>query len=159
MQLLTIVGIAKNFSNGYIGSWTAGIDHDFGDLKFNASYVATAGIHLARVYSPNSYGGADPAFAPFTQFNSAGQATGGYGPEAIMTSGSHSSYHSLQTSVTKNSARAGLGLQASYTYSKSLDDTSAVLGGLFGTAGRDSADLAARSRGIRRRRKVRPLST
>jgi hypothetical protein len=31
--------------------------------------------------------------------------------------------------LTKNSARAGLGLQASYTYSKVLDDTSAVLVG------------------------------
>jgi hypothetical protein len=135
VQLLTITGIAKNFGNGYIGSWTAGIDHDFRDVKVNASYVATAGIHLARVYSPNSYGGADPAHAPFTEFNSAGQATGGFGPEILMTGGSHSSYHALQTSVTKNSARAGLGLQASYTYSKSIDDTSAVLGGLFGTAG------------------------
>ena len=37
--------------------------------------------------------------------------------------------------LSKNSARAGLGLQASYTYSKSLDDTSAVLGGLLGTNG------------------------
>jgi hypothetical protein len=90
---------------------------------------------MARAYWPNSYGGADPAFAPFTQFNSAGQATGGFGPESLMTSGSHSSYHALQTSLTKNSARMGLGLQASYTYSKSLDDTSAVLGGLLGTAG------------------------
>lgn len=135
VQLLSIAGIAKNFSNGYIGSWTAGVDHDFGDVKFNASYVATAGIHLSRAYWPNSYGGAAPAFAPFTQFNSAGQATGGYGPESLMTSGSHSTYHALQTSLTKNSARAGLGLQASYTYSKSIDDTSAVLGGLFGSAG------------------------
>ncbi len=134
-QLLTISGIAKNFANGYIGSWTAGVDHDFGDVKTNVSYVATAGIHLARVYSPNSYGGADAAHAPFTQFNSSGQAIGGYGPEFIMSSGSHSSYHSLQASVTKNSARAGLGLQASYTYSKAIDDTSSVLGGLFGSAG------------------------
>jgi hypothetical protein len=135
VQLLTVTGIARNFGNGYVGSWTAGLDHDFGDVKVNASYVATAGIHLARVYSPNSYGGADPAFAPFTQFDSAGHATGGFGPEVLITGGSHSSYHSLQTSVSKNSARAGLGLQGSYTYSKSLDDTSAVLGGLFGTAG------------------------
>jgi hypothetical protein len=135
VQLLLITGIAKNFGNGYIGSWTAGVDHDFGDFKFNASYVATAGIHLARVYWPNSYGGASPAFAPFTQFNAAGQATAGFAQEALMTSGSHSTYHALQTSLTKNSARAGLGLQASYTYSKSIDDTSAVLGGLFGTAG------------------------
>jgi len=135
VQLLTITGIARNFGNGYIGSWTAGVDHDFRDVKVNISYVATAGIHLARVYSPNSYGGADPAHAPFTQFNSAGQATGGFGQELLMTSGSHSNYQSLQSSVSKNSARAGLGLQASYTYSKSIDDTSAVLGGLFGTAG------------------------
>ena len=135
VQLLSITGIARNFSNGYIGSWTAGIDHDFHDLKLNVSYVATAGIHLARVYSPNSYNGADPRHAPFTEFNSAEQATGGYGNELLMTSGSHSAYHSLQTSLTKNSARAGLGLQASYTYSKSIDDTSAVLGGLFGGAG------------------------
>ncbi len=135
VQLLTVVGIAKNFGNGYIGSWTAGVDHDFHDVKLNVSYVATAGIHLARAYNPNSYQGADPAFAPFTEFNSAGQAIGGLGAEQIMTSGSHSSYNALQTSLSKNSARAGLGLQASYTYSKSIDDTSAVLGGLLGTNG------------------------
>jgi hypothetical protein len=135
VQLLTITGIARNFGNGDIGSWTAGVDHDFHDVKVNVSYVATTGIHLARVYNPNSYNGADPAHAPFTEFNSAGQAIGGYGQELLITSGSHSSYHALQTSVTKNSARAGLGLQASYTYGKSLDDTSSVLGGLFGSSG------------------------
>ncbi len=135
VQLLTIVGIAKNFGNGYVGTWTAGVDRDFKDVKVSVAYVATAGIHLARVYNPNSYTGADPAHAPFTEFNAAGQATGGFGQELLITSGSHSTYHSLQSSVTKNSPRAGLGLQASYTYSKSIDDTSAVLGGLFGSAG------------------------
>jgi hypothetical protein len=135
VQLLNISGIAKNFGNGYIGSWTAGVDHEFRDFKFSAAYVATAGIHLARVYNPNGYGGACQGFAPFTQFDSECHATGGFGPEVIMTSGSHSTYHALQTSVTKNSARQGLGLQASYTYSRSLDDTSAVLGGLLGTSG------------------------
>jgi Carboxypeptidase regulatory-like domain len=135
VQLLTIVGIAKNFRNGYIGSWTAGVDRDFGDFKFNASYVATAGIHLSRAYAPNSYQGADPQFAPFTQFDSSGKAISGYGPESLMTSGSHSTYHALQTSLAKNSPRMGLGLQASYTYSKSIDDTSSVLGGLLGATG------------------------
>jgi hypothetical protein len=135
VQLLTMIGFAKNFRNGYIESFTAGIDHDFRDVKFSAAYVGTAGVNLASVYSPNSYGGADPAFAPFTQFDSAGHAIAGFGPELVMTSRSHSTYHALQTSVTKNSARAGLGLQASYTYSKSLDDTSSVLGGVLGGAG------------------------
>ena len=134
-QLLNIQGFAKNFRNGYIGSYTAGFDHDFKDIKFSAAYVATAGVHLSSAYSPNSYGGASPGFAPFTQFDSAGKPIGGFGPEAVMSSASHSTYHSLQASISKNSPRAGLGLQGSYTYSKSLDDTSAVLGGLFGTAG------------------------
>jgi hypothetical protein len=64
VQLPTVVGIAKNFGNGYVASWTAGVDHNLGDLKFNASYVATAGIHMPRVYSPNSYGGACDAGIP-----------------------------------------------------------------------------------------------
>jgi hypothetical protein len=134
-QLLNITGIAKNFGNGYIASWTAGVDHDFGDFKASAAYVATAGIHLPRFYNPNGYGGACQGFAPFTQFDSPCHAISGFGPETIITGASHSSYHSLQTSLTKTSPRLGLGLQASYTYSNSLDDTSAVLAGLMGTSG------------------------
>ncbi|MGP8092392.1 MAG: carboxypeptidase regulatory-like domain-containing protein, partial [Candidatus Sulfotelmatobacter sp.] len=42
VQLLDVEGIARNFTNGYLGAWTAGVDHDFGDLHFNASYVGTA---------------------------------------------------------------------------------------------------------------------
>jgi len=84
--------------------------------------------------NPNGYGGADPAFAPFTKFDSAGRVLGGFGPEFILTNRSHSTFHSLQTSVQKTSSRAGLGLQASYTFSKSLDDVSAVLGNLSGSS-------------------------
>jgi hypothetical protein len=135
VQLPTVSGIARNFRNGYVGTYSAGVDHDFHDLKFSAAYVATTGIHLTSVYSPNSYGGASPRFAPYTHFDSAGNPTGGIGNESLITSGSHSSYHSLQASISKNSPRAGLGLQGSYTYSKSLDDTSSVLGGLLGNAG------------------------
>jgi Carboxypeptidase regulatory-like domain len=136
VQLLSISGIAQNYRNGYIGSYTAGFDHDFfKDVKFSASYVGTAGVRLSCVYSPNAYGGADPGFASYTRFDSAGNPTSGFGGESLITSGCHSTFHSLQTSLTKNSARAGLGLQGSYTYSKSLDDTSAVLASLLGTAG------------------------
>ena len=135
VQLLTAAAISRTFRNGYIATSTFGIDHDFGVVKLSASYVGTAGVHLASVLSPNGYAGADPAFAPFTQFNSSGQAIGGFGPEAIMSTGSHSSYHALQTSVSQNASRFGLSFQASYTFSKSLDDTSAVLGGLPSNAG------------------------
>ena len=64
-----------------------------------------------------------------------------------MSSGSHSSYHSLQASVSKNSARAGLGLQASYTYSKAIDDTQFRTGRAVWLGGNDSADAAAGSLG------------
>jgi Carboxypeptidase regulatory-like domain len=135
VQLFTTGVISRNFRNGYIGTWTLGMDHDFHGVKLTAAYVGTAGVHLASVFSPNGYAGADPAFAPFTQFNAAGHAIGGFGPESIMTTDSHSSYHALQTSVGENYSRIGLSLQASYTYSKSIDDTSAVLGGLPANAG------------------------
>jgi Carboxypeptidase regulatory-like domain/TonB-dependent Receptor Plug Domain len=135
IQLPNAVGIAADFRNGSIGSYKLGIDHSFGNLSASASYVATVGIHLPSVYSPNSYSGADPAFAPFTTFDSTGHPIGGYGSESLISSESHSSYHSLQTSISNKSAWAGLQMQTSYTYSKSLDDTSSVLGGLLGTAG------------------------
>jgi len=135
VQLFTMGVIDRHFRNGYIGTYAAGIDHDFGSLRVSASYVGTAGVHLASVLVPNGYGGAAPAFAPFTQFNAAGHATGAFGPEMVMTSGSHSGYNSLQMSATENYSRIGLTFQASYTYSKSLDDTSAVPGGIPASGG------------------------
>jgi hypothetical protein len=125
----------RNFRNGYIGTYTLGFDHDFGGITLSSAYVGTVGVHLPTAFSPNGYAGADPAYAPFTQFNSAGQAIAGYGPEAVMQSTSHSSYNGLQTSLAQNSSRYGLSFQASYTYSKSLDDTSTVLGGIPTNAG------------------------
>ncbi len=135
IQLFSTAAIDRHFRNGYIGTWTAGFDHDFHFFKLSTSYVGTAGIHLPAGYFPNGYGGAEQGFAPFTQFNSSGQATGGFSSLIIMTNSSHSSYHSLQTSVTQNNARIGLSFQASYTFAKSIDDTSAVLGGLPPNAG------------------------
>jgi Carboxypeptidase regulatory-like domain len=135
VQLLSAAVIGRHFRNGYIGTFTAGIDHDFGSVKFSAAYVGTEGVHLASVDSPNGYGGSDPAFAPFTQFNTSGQAIGGFGPLSVMNTAAHSTYHSLQTSATENYSRIGLSFQASYTFSKSIDDTSAVPGGIAGTPG------------------------
>jgi len=48
-----------------------------------------------------------------------------------MTNRSHSTYHALQLSAQNNLNRFGLGFQASYTWSKSIDDTSSVLGGFI----------------------------
>jgi hypothetical protein len=134
-QPLTLAGMAPDIRTGYIGSYTATIERTVNNVVLDASYVATAGVKLETIANPNSYSGASPQFARYTQFNSLGQITGGFGPEMMVTTGSHSTYQALQVSATKNSPRWGLGLQSSYTLSKSLDDTSAVVAGYGGPSG------------------------
>lgn len=134
-QPLSVGGMAPTFRNGYIGSYTGGIEQTFKDVVFSASYVATVGVKLAGTISPNSYSGASPQFARYTQFDSSGQITGGFGPEFMMGSPSHSTYHALQVSASKNSPRLGLGFQSSYTFSKSLDDSSTIAMNLGGSSG------------------------
>jgi hypothetical protein len=135
VQLLGAIAMSRDFRDGYIGTYTAGFEHSFGDVKWSASYVATAGIHLAGMQAINGYAGASPQFAHFLQTDTAGDITGGYGPSFLMSTRSHSTYHALQTGLEKTSARLGLGFEAAYTYSKSLDDTSAVLAGLLASSG------------------------
>jgi hypothetical protein len=91
--------------------------------------VGTAGISLPAISFPNAYSGASPAFAPYTKFNASGQAIGGFGTEMLMTNRSHSTYHALQTSLQGSVAQNGPQIQASFTWSKSLDDVSTVIGG------------------------------
>jgi hypothetical protein len=126
---LAVAGISPDFSGGYVGTWTAGMEHKVRGVTLNAAYVGTAGIKLPAADFRNGFPGADPAFAPYTQFDSSGRVTGGYGPVTEMTNRSHSTYHGLQLSAQNNLTAFGLGFQASYTYSKSLDDSSAVIGG------------------------------
>ena len=128
IRALNVTGVVGNFRNGYIATYTAGVDHDFGQIKANASYVATIGVGLPAIAFPNGYGGASPEFAPYTQFNAAGQVNGGFGPEQLITNRAHSTFHSLQTGLQKTSTRFGTGFQANYTFSKSLDDASSVVG-------------------------------
>jgi hypothetical protein len=125
-QPLSVFGTAPNLPNGYMENYTAGIEQTFKDVVLNASYVGTAGVKLPSVISPNSYNGASPEYARFTQFDSSGQVVGGYGPEYLMGTPSHSTYHALQVSVSKNSPRRGLGFQGGYTFSKALDNASSI---------------------------------
>ncbi|MGH9398252.1 MAG: hypothetical protein ACRD18_15545, partial [Terriglobia bacterium] len=126
VQPISVFGMSQDFKNGYIATYTAGLERRFHDVSLDAAYVATVGVGLASQIFPNSYPGASRAFAPFTLFNGAGQAVGGFGPDNIMSNRSHSDYNALQTSATKTSARWGLGFQVSYTYSKAIDDASAI---------------------------------
>jgi len=132
---LALFGVARNLGNGYVATYSAGLEHSFGDLKVGADYVATMGVHLPAMIFPNSFGGADPAFAPFTKFNAEGKVVGGIAQEMLISNRSHSTFHSLQASASKTSGRYGLGFSLNYTFSKSLDDTSSVFGPAVGGAG------------------------
>jgi hypothetical protein len=132
---LLTYGETLHFPDGYIGTYTAGIEHQVKGMNLAASYVGTAGVHLTTAEAPNGYPGASPEYAPFTQFDASGKIIGGFGPEWVVAPRSHSSFHSLQASAQKTSLSYGLGFQASYTFSKSLDDASSTMGGVFGTGG------------------------
>jgi len=51
----------------------------------------------------------------------------------VITDTAHSSYNALQTSLAGTVKHGGPGIQAGYTWSKALDDTSAVTGGTGST--------------------------
>src|SRR6202007_2381594 len=70
---------------------------------------------------------------PFTNFDSSGAVTGGFGFESVITATSHSSYNALQTSLSGNVGHGGPSLQAGYTWGKSLDDVSGIIGGTGST--------------------------
>jgi hypothetical protein len=128
---LTITSVDPGFGNAYLQTWTLGLERHFGDLVGNATYIGTAAVKLARQSFFNGYPGAGPRFAPYTQFDAAGNIIGGFGTEEVITSTAHSSYHALQTSLQGTVAHGGPGIQASYTWSKSLDETSSVVGGFI----------------------------
>ncbi len=128
---LNISGISGNFLNGYIGTWAAGFEQKIGIATIDASYVGTAGVKLPTIEYPNGYSGAGQGFAPYTQFDSSGNVVGGYGTTMLVTNQSHSTYNGLQVSAQSALTSSGFGFQASYTWSKSIDDASAVIGGFI----------------------------
>jgi Carboxypeptidase regulatory-like domain len=130
---LGLSGIDRSFGNGSLYTWTAGLERAFGTLTADVNYVGTAGVHLPRTSFPNAYPGAYPGFAPYSRFDSTGAFIGGFGLENLITDSSHSTYHALQASLSGNVGHGGPNLQTSYTWGKSLDDTSSVSGGLGAT--------------------------
>ena len=63
---------------------------------------------------------------------SEGHVLGGIGMEALIANPGHSTFNAGTASVEKSSSRLGLGFQISYTFSKSPDNSSSVIGGAAG---------------------------
>ena len=133
ISALNLSGVNRHFSNAHLYTWTAGLERTFGKLTADAAYVGTTSNHLPRISFPNAFPYASPGFAPDTEFNSAGAVIGGLGVENVIDDTAHSSYHALQTSLSGTVPHGGPGIQASYTWGKSIDDTSQVIGGTGAT--------------------------
>lgn len=134
LSLLSLSAIDPRFGNGTLETWTLGLERTMGGLTADAAYVGTESFHLPRMSYPNAYPGAEAGFAPFTDFDNNGTITGGFGFESVLTDTAHSSYNALQTSLAGQVGHGGPGLQAGYTWGKSLDDVSGILSGT-GSAG------------------------
>jgi hypothetical protein len=134
LSLLNLAGVDRRFGDGFLQTWTLGLERTFGGLTADAAYVGTESFHLPRVSYPNAYPGGEAGFAPFTNFDSSGTVTGGFGIESVVTDTAHSSYNALQTSLAGQVGHGGPALQAGYTWGKSLDDVSGLQGGT-GSAG------------------------
>lgn len=133
LSLLNLSAIDRHFGDGFLQTWTLGLERQFFGLTADAAYVGTAAFHLPRTSFPNAFPGASPGFAPYTIFDSSGAVAGGFGFESVITNTAHSSYNALQTSLSGTIKHGGPGIQAGYTWAKSLDDTSAVSGGTGST--------------------------
>ncbi len=133
LSLLSLAGIDRRFGNGSLQTWTLGLERAFGGLTADVAYVGTSAFRLPRMSYPNAYPGADAEFARFTNFDGSGAVTGGFGFESVLTGTSHSSYNALQSSLSGNVGHGGPSLQAGYTWGKSLDDVSGILGGTGST--------------------------
>jgi hypothetical protein len=130
---LNLSGIDAKFGNGALYTWTLGLERKIANLTADLGYVGTVAQKLPRISFPNAYPGATPEFAPYTQFNSAGDVTGGFGVMNVMTNDVHSNYNALQASLFGTVGHGGPGIQASYTWGKSIDTTSMVLSGTGST--------------------------
>ena len=133
VSALNLSGIDKKFDNGTLYTWTLGLERKIANLTADLSYVGTSAEKLPRINYPNAYPGATPEFAPYTHFNSAGEVTGGFGVMNVMTDEIHSNYNALQASISGTTGHGGPGVQASYTFSKSIDTASLVSGGTGST--------------------------
>ncbi|HLY15707.1 MAG TPA: carboxypeptidase regulatory-like domain-containing protein [Bryobacteraceae bacterium] len=114
--------IARNFRDGYMQQWNVDLQYEVRPYwMVDAAYVGSKGTHLSDVRDLNQVNPVT-GLAPYPQFSSI----------LFVESGAASSYNSLQLR-TERRAALGLTFLAAYTFSKSIDDVSAVFGGSVGS--------------------------
>ena len=112
-------GVQRDLKSGYLQNFSLGIQREiFKDTVVEISYVGSKGTDLLRNRNINQAvlgAGSIASRRPFA----------GFGNIAYRESSANSIYHSLQARAEKRFSR-GFTFLASYTFSKSIDDSSGV---------------------------------
>ena len=117
-----VYGMQPNLRNPYLVQYVFNVQHDINpDTAIELGYSGSGGRHLQGLQNmnpaiPGTVGNASSR-APFTDL----------GIIQILQSGNYSNYNAFSLKVTRRLA-AGLTYLASYTWSKSLDNGSAIRG-------------------------------
>jgi hypothetical protein len=116
--------VDPNFKSGRVFSYNLNLQQELFGTVFQIAYVGSQGRHL-RLYGDYNEGiGGKRPIATVTTVNALGQTvTGAGGSMTIQESVSNSNYNGMWLSAEKRFAK-GLTFNASYTYSKSIDNNS-----------------------------------
>jgi hypothetical protein len=112
---------SDRLKNGYTLTGNVTIEQQVpGDMAVQMSYVTNNSNNLYNTGYPNSYNGAEPAYAPFSA------VTPGMGEVQLFYNQGTFHYNALQLQMRKNSPLHGLQYQATYTWAKNMTDADAV---------------------------------
>jgi outer membrane receptor protein involved in Fe transport len=120
-----IAGIRDRMPTPRIMSFNVGVQHEvLRGTILHVNYVGTLGDHLPRTVNLNQLRPGTRLTPPASTTNvNALRPYPGYGNITITENEDESTYHSLQTSVTRR-LHGGLELGANYTFSRTWDTTS-----------------------------------
>lgn len=117
----SLTTLAPDLTTAYMQDWNFDVQREvWRGGTFSVAYAGSKGTHLIRSLNLNQPLPGPGALAPRRPYFA-------FGNISLIESGGNSSYHSLQGSY-RHLLGGSLTLLALYTYSKSIDDTSAFLG-------------------------------
>jgi hypothetical protein len=112
------------FKNGYLQQWSFNIQRQLpAAMGLTLAYIGSKGTHLDRQYNAN-------APLPSPVFAQANRPYPAFGNITVDSASASSNYNALQFSVEKKFSK-GLSFLSSYTYSKSIDDSSSWNAGVI----------------------------
>jgi carboxypeptidase family protein len=134
-QLTNTHAVDRNYHTPYAQTWNLAVQHQLPAGFFvEVGYLGTKGTHLDLQFLPNQ---GPPGSRSVVNGNQLGNASG----FVFDTSGADSIMHSLQVRFARR-FRGGISMNAFYTYSKSIDDSS-TFGGAGNTVTQNWLDVAA----------------